>query len=112
MSENWQVGDLAQCAHERSWHPEGTERNPDLASFAESLFFPTVGSVSKVYEVIVVGPDVHTGVDEGDLCYIRVEGFVPYFDARLFRKVNGSAIEEQDHRAVEEAGTQPEQVPA
>lgn len=112
MSEYWQVGDLAQCAHERHWHPDGAERHPDKASLAEAMFYPAVGSIYRVYEVRIFGPEVHTGVDEGDLCYIRIDGFVPYFDARLFRKVTGQAAKALDRQSIEENDNQPEQVPA
>ncbi len=94
----WEIGDMAKCVHPREWHPHGFERLPDLASFAESLFFPQVGQTYRVYDVAVFGPKVHLGEDDGDLVYIKVDGFIPFFDARLFVKVLPSqeaAIEER-----------------
>lgn len=101
---DWQIGDMATCAHHRHWHPSGKERLPDQASFAESLFFPQVGETYKVYDLGVFGPEVHCSEEEGELLYLKIEGFVPFFDARLFVKSERKTeLIEQERR---------EQVPA
>lgn len=112
MSEKWTIGDLAQCIYAKDWHPNGAERPPDIGSFAESLFFPAIGQISRVYDVAIWGPHVHLGEDEGDLCYIRIDGFVPFFDARLFRKVAPSDKLVSDRVEIAALTDQPEQVPA
>lgn len=109
---DWQAGDLAMCAHHRDWCPHGGERLPDKASVAESMFFPQVGETYRVYEVVVFGPHVHGAEDEGDLIYLRIDGFVPFFDARLFVKCTPAAAEFSLEEGIDLPLDKPVTVPA
>ena len=84
---DWQKGDLAQCVHPTTWIPAGADcRCDDIGTFSETFCKPVVGSIYTILDLMVHGPDLHGG-DEGDVLYLLPEGFLAYFDARLFVKV-------------------------
>ena len=98
---DWQIGDLAQCIRNVSWIPEGTDhRADDIGTFSETFCKPVTGSIYTVTDTAVMGREQHGG-DGGDVLYLLCEGFLAYFDARLFRKVTPPKADEFDREVID-----------
>ena len=101
MSGGWQIGDLAQCIRKVSWCPDGTDyRVDDIGSFSETFCKPVVGTIYTVRDIMVMSKEQHGG-DEGDVLYLLCDGFLAYFDARLFIKITPPKADEFDREVID-----------